>query len=117
MLDTSRVSLVLPIELLTTDTSKVYSIWALLDCRATGSFIDRNFVCSKRINAWSISCPIPVFNVDRSSNKVGQIMKVVDITLWYNSHLEQMLLVVSNLGKQDLILGYFWLKNHNPKVN
>jgi len=28
-----------------------------------------------------------------------------------------MLLAVSRLGKQSLILGYNWLKDHNPKVN
>jgi len=28
-----------------------------------------------------------------------------------------MLLAVSRLGKQSLILGYNWLKDHNPKVD
>jgi len=28
-----------------------------------------------------------------------------------------MLLAVSNLGKQSMILGYTWLKDHNPEVN
>ena len=28
-----------------------------------------------------------------------------------------MLLAVSRLGKQSLILGYDWLKNHNPKID
>jgi len=28
-----------------------------------------------------------------------------------------MLLAVSRLGKQSLILGYNWLKDHNPKIN
>jgi len=28
-----------------------------------------------------------------------------------------MLLGVSRLGKQSLILGYDWLKDHNPKIN
>ena len=28
-----------------------------------------------------------------------------------------MLLAVSSLGKQNLILGYTWLKDHNPEVN
>jgi len=28
-----------------------------------------------------------------------------------------MLLAVSSLGKQSLILGYNWLKDHNPKVD
>jgi len=28
-----------------------------------------------------------------------------------------MLLAVSNLRKQSMILGYTWLKDHNPEVN
>jgi len=28
-----------------------------------------------------------------------------------------MLLAISNLGKQSMILGYTWLKDHNPEVN
>jgi len=28
-----------------------------------------------------------------------------------------MLLAISGLGKQSLILGYDWLKNHNLKIN
>jgi len=28
-----------------------------------------------------------------------------------------MLLAISRLGKQSLILGYNWLKDHNPKID
>jgi len=28
-----------------------------------------------------------------------------------------MLLAISRLGKQSLILGYDWLKDHNPKID
>ena len=28
-----------------------------------------------------------------------------------------MLLAISGLGKQSLILGYNWLKDHNPKID
>jgi len=105
------------VEIRTTDTSKLHSIKVLLDSGATGSFIDRDFVCLKRINTQTLSHNIPVFNVDGSPNKTGQISEVVDILLHYKTHSERMLLVVSGLGKQSLILGYNWLKDHNPKVD
>jgi len=44
MLDTCGASLILSIEVLTMDTTKTYSIKALLDCRVMGSFIDKDFV-------------------------------------------------------------------------
>jgi len=99
------------------DTSELHSIKALLDSKATRSFIDRDFICSKGINTWTLSHNIPVFNVDSSPNKAGQISKVIDILLCYKTHSERMLLAVSRLGKQSLILGYNWLKDHNPKVD
>jgi len=95
----------------------MHSVKALLDSRATGNFIDRDFVCTKGINTWSISRPIPVYNVDGSPNEAGQISKVVDIVLHYKTHSERMLLAVSSLGKQNMILGYTWLKDHNLEVN
>jgi len=74
-------SLLLLVEVGTMDTSELHSIKALLNCGATGSFINRDFVCSKGMNTQTLSCNIPVFNVDGSPNKTGQISEVVDIVL------------------------------------
>jgi len=99
------------------DMSKLCSVKALLDSRAMESFIDQDFICSKGLNAWTILCPIPVFNVDGSPNKAGKISKVVDILLRYGPYLKRMLLAILGLRKQNLILEYNWLKNHNPKID
>ena len=45
-LDTRRTSLLLPVEIGTTDTSKLHFVKALLDYKATESLIDRDFVHS-----------------------------------------------------------------------
>ena len=116
-LDMQGTFLLLPVEIETTDTSELHSVKALLDCRATGSFINRDFVYSKEINTWTLSHIILVFNVNGSPNKEEQISKVVDVVLCYKTHSERMLLAVSGLGKQSLILGYDWLKDHNPKID
>jgi len=99
------------------DTSELHSVRALLDSRATGSFIDRDFVRSKGINTRTLSHNIPVFNVDGSPNKARQISEVIDVLLCYKTYSERMFLAVSGLGKQSLILGYNWLKDHNPKID
>jgi len=116
-LDACGTSLLLLVEVGTTGTSELHSVKALLDCRATRSFIDRDFVCSKEMNTWTLSYNIPVFNVDSSSNEPGQISEVVDVVLHYKTHSKRMLLAVSGLGKQSLILGYDWLKDHNPRID
>jgi len=96
---------------------ELYSVKALLDCGATESFIDRDFVHLKGMNTQTFSRNILVFNVDGSPNEAGQISKVVDIVLRYKTHSERMLLAISRLGKQNLILSYDWLKDHNPKID
>ena len=116
-LDARGTFLLLPVEIRTTDTSELHSVKALLDSGVTGSFIDRDFIRLKGINAWTLSRNIPVFNVDGFPNEAGQISEVVDILFHYKTHSERMLLAVSGLGKQSLILGYNWLKDHNPKVD
>jgi len=109
--------IILPIEVSTTDTSEVHFVKALLDSRATGNFIDQDFIRTKGINTRSISHPIPVYNVDGSSNEAGRISEVVDIVLHYKTHSERTLLAVSSLRKQNMILSYTWFKDHNLEVN
>jgi len=116
-LDARGTSIVLPIEISTTDTSEVHSVKALLDSGATGSFIDKDFVCTKGITTWSISRPILMYNIDSSPNKARQISGVVDVVLHYQTHSKRTLLAVSSLGRQSMILGYTWLKDHNPEVD
>jgi len=117
VLDAQGTSLLLPVEIRTTDTSELHSVKALLDSGATRSFIDRDFVRSKGMNTRTLSRNIPVFNVDGSPNEADQISKVVDVVLRYKTHSERMLLAISGLGKQNLILGYDWLKDHNSKID
>ena len=116
-LNTHRMSIILPIEIHTTDTSEVYSVKALLDSEAIGNFIDQDFVRMKGISTQSISRPILVYNMDSSPNEAGQISEVVDIVLRYKTHFERMLLVVSSLGKQSMILSYTWLKGYNLEAD
>jgi len=114
-LDACRTSIILPIEVSTTDTSEVHSVKALLDSGAIGNFIDQDFIRTKGINTRSISRPIPVYNMDGSPNEAGQISEVVDVFLCYKTHSERTLLTVFSLRKQNIILGYTWLKDHNCK--
>jgi hypothetical protein len=61
--------------------------------------------------------PIPVDNVDGTANDAGAITDIADVVLRYKNHSERTQLAVTRLGKQSLILGYNWLRNHNPEIN
>jgi len=49
-LDMRGTSLLLPVEIGTTNMSELHSVKAVLDCGATGSLINRDFVRSKGMN-------------------------------------------------------------------
>jgi len=98
-LDMRGTSLLLPVEIGTTDTSELHSVEALLDSGATRSLINRDLVRSKGMNTRTLSHNILVFNVDSSPNKVEQISEVVNVVLRYKTHSERMFLAVSGLGK------------------
>jgi len=97
--------------------TELHSVKTLLDCGATESFIDRDFVHLRGMNTRTLLHNIPVFNIDSSPNKAKQIFEVMDVVLHYKTHSERMLLAVFRLGKQSLILGHNWLKDHNPKID
>jgi len=105
------------VHLKTTDTLEEVSTDALVDCSATGDFIDEGFVERSKIPTRNLSQPIPVFNVDGSPNEAGSITKVADMIMTYKGHSERILLAVTQLGKQDTILGMTWLKKHNPEID
>jgi hypothetical protein len=116
-LNKQGTSLFLQIELETTDTAERKSVQALVDCGATGSFIDRDFMRNNQINTRKLSQPIAVYNVDGSPNEAGEISEVINIILCYRNHSERSLLAVTGLGRQKLLLGYMWLKEHNPEID
>ena len=82
-LNPSPRSLIIPIELETTDTTSRLTVQALIDSGATGTFIDKDFVHERGINTRTLSQPIAVFNVDGSANEAGEISEVVDLVLRY----------------------------------
>ncbi|GLB35706.1 putative retrotransposable element tf2 155 kda protein type 1-like [Lyophyllum shimeji] len=90
---------------------------ALLDSGASGLFLHIRFVREHGITTRTLSRPIPVKNVDGTANAAGAITEVVDLVLRYNGHSERVVFAVTDLGEQDMILGYTWLKEHNPEID
>jgi hypothetical protein len=107
----------IPTHLKTTDTLEEASTEAMVDTGATGDFIDRDFVENAKLPTRKLSQPIPVYNVDGTPNEAGSIDRVVDVIMTYKGHSERILLAVTRLGKQSMILGFTWLKKHNPEIS
>jgi predicted aspartyl protease len=111
------INLTVDIEIESTDTTVKRRTQALIDCGATGCFIDIEWVKLNNIPTRPLTNPIPVYNVDGTANDAGTITDIADMILRYEQHSEHTQLAVTHLGKQSLILGYNWLHNHNLEIN
>jgi hypothetical protein len=110
------MSLVVEVEIESMDTAVKRCTQALIDCSATGCFIDIEWAKLNNIPTHPLTNPIPVYNVG-TANDAGMITNITDVVLRYDNHSERTQLAVTHLGKQSIILGYNWLRNHNPEIN
>jgi len=76
------------------------------------NYIECNWLTTRKLGR-----PIPIYNVDGSPNESGSITEIVDAILHFDSHSERTTFVVTNLSRQDIILGFTWLEEHNPEIN
>jgi hypothetical protein len=111
------MSLVVDVEIESMDTAVKRCTQALIDCGATGCFIDIEWAKLNNIPTCPLSKLIPVYNADDIANDARMITDIADIILCYENHSEHTQLAITCLGKQSLILGYNWLQNHNPEIN
>jgi hypothetical protein len=111
------MSLAVEVEIESTDTAVRRCTQALIDCGATGCFIDIEWVKLNNVPMCPLTKPISVYNIDGTTNDAGMITDIADVILRYENHSERTQLAAMRLGKQSLILGYNWLCNHNPEIN
>ena len=90
---------------------------ALLDSGANATFIDKAVTERMGLTLEALTNPIRVFNVDGSRNSAGDVTHAVNITVDFLGHREELRAKVTNLGKNSLILGYTWLRKHNPMID
>jgi hypothetical protein len=111
------MSLVVDVEIESTDTAVKRCTQTLIDCGATGCFIDIEWAKLNNVPTRLLTNLITVYNVDGTANDAGAITDIANVILCYETHSERTQLAVTRLGKQSLILGYNWLCNHNPEIN
>ena len=101
-----------------TSKSKEFQVIpTLLDSGANTTFIDKAVAEQLGLTLEALANPIHVFNVDGSRNSAGDITHTVNITVDFLGHQEELHAKVTNLGKNSLILGYMWLRKHNPTID
>lgn len=109
--------LLMTIELQTLDDGQKHGSKGLLDCGATGLFVDSEYVKTHQLTTRKLPRPIPVFNIDGTHNEGGYITEEVELLMRYKDHKEKAVFAVCSLGKTEFIIGFPWLKEHNPEVD
>jgi hypothetical protein len=94
------MSLMVDVEIELTDTVVKWCTQALIDCGATGCFIDIEWAKLNNIPTCPLTKPIPVYNVDGTANNTSTITDIADMILRYEHHSERTQLAVTRLGKQ-----------------
>ena len=64
-----------------------------------------------------LSNPVPVYNVDSIRNAARSITHCAEIIIQFQEHREKVTAEVTDLGKNQMILGYTWLSHHNPEID
>jgi hypothetical protein len=65
----------------------------------------------------TLAYPIPVYNADGTLNKAGSITQTAELVMTIGDHVETLTFAITNIGSSDVIIGFSWLKLHNPLVN
>ena len=92
------------------NTAKVPS---LVDSGATDNFIHPQTVQQLCLGTSLLNKP-KLFNVDDTQNKAGNVTRYVDLCVTTNQKERQMRFLVSDFGRESLILGYLWLATFKP---
>jgi hypothetical protein len=61
-----------------------------------------------------LATPKRLYNVDDTTNQAGQVTDYVDLNVRTNDIHKEMRFLVSDIGREDAILGYPWLATFEP---
>ena len=90
---------------------------ALIDCGATGEFIDHEFVRAHELQTYQLPHPIGLYNADRLPNEIGKITEAIDLIVQYKGHKSWSKFYGLSVGDKAIVLGHTWLAEHNPDIN
>ena len=99
------------------DGKKIVETKALIDSGAQGIFMDERFAKKHQLPLLRLNKEIQVSNVDESPNKNGPIKFHTRLPTKIDGKTISTQFLISNLGKEDVILGLLWLNKVNPKVD
>ena len=90
---------------------------ALLDSRATGLVMSKEFMRRHKFKRTKLDKPVYVRNINCMLNYTGPIVDTVEIKIFFKEHKKRMSIDVIGGQKWSVILGMSWLVCHNPEID
>ena len=90
---------------------------ALLDSGANTIYIDKAYAQKMKLPLTPLSNPMLVYNVDGTRNTTRSITHCAEIIIQFQEHHKKVTAEMTDLGKNQMILGYMWLSRHNPEID
>ena len=88
---------------------------ALVDSGATDNFIHPNFAKRMGVKLQELEKPKHIYNIDNTSNKAGSITHSLKLKIITKGIEKAMCFLVTDIGNEDILLGYPWLATFEPK--
>src|SRR5882762_1655558 len=89
----------------------------LVDSGATDNFIHPKFVKRLRVGTQELERPMKIWNIDGTTNRAGRLTHFVDLLVKTKGQEKKMRFLVTDLGIEDVILGYPWLTTFEPQFS
>ena len=89
----------------------------LVDSRATNNFIHPQLIRRLALGTQRLERSKKIWNIDGTNNKAGWITDYVDLNVQTGKKQNKMRFLITDLGNEDLILGYPWLATFKPKFS
>ena len=89
----------------------------MVDSGASTTFIHRRFVKENNIETIALRRARDVYNVDGTINKAGRITAAARLEMHIGDHSEVVVFTITDTGRDNVIIGLDWLRQHNPAVD
>ncbi len=89
----------------------------LVDSGATNCFMSPAFVKRMKLGTRLLQKPRKIWNIDNTENKDGLITCYVDLNIQTKNVCRDMHFLVTNIGHEDIVLGYPWLSTFEPQFD
>ncbi len=92
-------------------------IKGLVDSGATDCFMSPAMVRRMGLGKRPLDKPRKIWNIDNTENKDGLITHYVDLKVQTHGIHRDMRFLITNIGQEDVVMGYPWLAAYEPKFN